>query len=68
MLSKKDIYKYIHNKNASYCPYCQSEDSLYFSSIEIEQNQAYQDVSCHNCGKMWADVYILTTIAEIEED
>ena len=63
-LSRREIKKYL-NGNEPYCPYCMGKD-LGYGSIEIEGNGAYQEVSCHACGRRWADSYQLVGLVEID--
>lgn len=62
MLSEEKIKEYIEKDNPQ-CPYCNSEN-LYYDSIEIADNKAYQEISCIDCNNCWSDVYTLTTIRE----
>ena len=51
MLSEEKIKEYIEKDNPQ-CPYCNSEN-LYYDSIEIADNKAYQEISCIDCNNCW---------------
>lgn len=40
------------------CPFCQSP-SITGHSIEVDGAEAKQEVTCHDCGSAWLDVYEL---------
>jgi len=63
-LSRREINQYL-NANEPYCPYCKGKD-LGYGSIEIEGQGAYQEVTCHTCGRRWADSYRLVGLVEID--
>lgn len=52
-------------RRGSCCPYCRSE-SITGESVDIEGNQAYQEVSCQECCRTWRDIYRLDSVEEIE--
>jgi len=53
-LTNEQIDKYLDNSYC--CPFCGSED-LEWGPIDIEDTEAYQEVTCQGCGKEWQDVY-----------
>ena len=47
------------------CPWCNSID-IEGGPIEIDSNEALQEVGCLECGKGWIDVYRLYDVYEME--
>jgi hypothetical protein len=56
--------RYLENKGTK-CPHCSSGD-IEDRSVDIGQGTANQEMSCGRCYAVWADVYKLTHIVEIE--
>ena len=65
ILTEEQKKKYLENGWAK-CPFCESED-ISGDSIDIEANEAWQNVSCSDCGKSWRDVYKLAFVETDEE-
>ena len=63
-LSRKEIKQYLI-ADEPYCPYCKGKN-LAYASIEIEGQGAYQQVTCNDCGRRWADSYQLVSLVEID--
>ena len=42
------------------CPRCGERNDLYYDSIEVDGDGAYQGVHCNKCGASWGDCYELT--------
>jgi transposase-like protein len=49
--------EYLSHKG-THCPFCDSEH-IHGGSVEIDGGSAHQEVTCHTCGKSWADLYNL---------
>jgi Zn ribbon nucleic-acid-binding protein len=45
----------------NHCPYCGSED-ITGSHMEVDGRDAWQEVTCTNCGRDWRDVYRLADV------
>jgi hypothetical protein len=52
MLSEQEYVE----RHGNICLFCRS-DCLEWDSIEVNGDQAYQEVYCHDCGAAWLDVY-----------
>ncbi len=65
-LTPEQKQKYIESNNANLCPFCESAD-ISGGSIEVAGKEAWQEVSCNECGENWRDVYTLA-FAETDED
>ena len=65
MLTEKQIFEYVDKveDEGSHCPYCKS-DQVEGSSITVEGNHAYQEMSCADCDETWDDMYRLVSIQE----
>lgn len=50
-----------------HCPYCGSDD-IVGGFIDVAYNQAFQVVSCSNCGEEWSDIYTLTGVEARDEE
>lgn len=48
------------------CPRCGS-DEIEGEEITIENGQAFQDVSCFQCGLRWQDQYLLNKFIILED-
>lgn len=48
------------------CPFCGS-DEISGDSVDIEAQQAWQNVDCQACGQSWRDVYKLAFVETDEE-
>lgn len=44
------------------CPFCDAEYSQEGGLVEIDENQAHQDVTCTECDESWTNVYTLSDI------
>lgn len=62
MLTKKECKEYI-DKMGCHCPYCDSSDII-GEGVEIEANEAYQQMFCNVCDRGWTDEYKLVRIIE----
>ena len=49
------------------CPYCRAE-SIEGGFIQVEAGEAFQDMSCSQCGNQWQDVYRLVDVVPIEKE
>ncbi len=65
-LTAKKIEKYL--KRGSSCPLCRSALSLEGESVEVEGNEARQEMSCFECGLIWTDIYVLARIELAETE
>jgi len=63
ILTAEQKQKYMESRG-SICPFCGSTD-ISGGSVNIEAAQAWQNVSCNDCGETWRDVY---TLAFVETD
>lgn len=45
------------------CPHCESTH-LVGGSVDVDRGNAFQEVSCLDCGRSWIDEYILTGWSE----
>jgi len=64
MLTPEQIKEYLENPNT--CPCCKSND-IEGDHIEPSDKSASQIIRCLSCGKKWLDVYILTSVEEVED-
>ena len=48
------------------CPYCDS-DELMGGHAEFDDNYAWRNVVCENCGKEWTEVLTLTGAQPLKE-
>jgi len=62
-LTKKQVKSYVKAGGVK-CPYCNSEQ-IVCRSVDIDAGDAYQDISCLDCGKEWIDVYNLVGVISI---
>ncbi len=46
----------LHHINTGECPYCGSAD-LYWDVVELQEESAYQAVTCHQCDRAWDNIY-----------
>lgn len=46
-------------KRFGHCPYCESDTNIEGGLVEIDGNEAFQDVKCAKCGGEWTDIYQL---------
>ncbi len=65
-LTVRKIEKYL--KRGSSCPLCRSALSLEGESVEIEGNEARQEMSCSDCDLRWIDIYVLARIEVAETE
>ena len=56
--------KLAYLRRGSSCPYCRSE-SVTGESVDIEGNQASQEVACQECERTWRDIYRLVGVEEL---
>lgn len=54
------------NSGGGHCPFCNNTD-ITGGFIEVRGNGTSQDVHCSNCGAVWTDGYILTTVLITQE-
>ena len=47
------------------CPFCGSAD-IAGGSMSFDWSEIAQEVSCHECGEMWTDVYKLAGVADAD--
>jgi uncharacterized Zn finger protein len=47
------------------CPFCGGA-TLEGHEVEIQEGKAWQRVDCDDCGKSWADNYVLKGYTELE--
>lgn len=60
-LTQDDVNRYVEEGGAE-CPYCGDDGGIEGSSVDIEQGQAYQEITCVSCGAYWTDCYRLERI------
>jgi hypothetical protein len=65
-LTSEQIKNYLEN-GGNKCPYCGSEN-ISGGHFETDSNEAWQPVSCDDCGREWSDLYRLVGIYEESED
>jgi transposase-like protein len=46
--------------HGAHCPFC-SSDEIEGDGVEIDGGDAYQDVTCNDCGAEWSDRYQLAS-------
>lgn len=56
--------KYLDH-SGNICPYCGSRDISNDGDVETDDNYAWRDVICDDCGSTWRDLYTLTGAEEI---
>lgn len=59
-LNEKEVKWYLDHKGVK-CPKCHSSD-IEGQEVTVEAGEAYQDVSCSECGYRWQDVYQLVDV------
>ena len=57
-LTRRQAAAYVKDGWA-HCPYCKSEN-IEGGSVDIEGNEAFQEVTCNDCESVWQDVFTLT--------
>ena len=64
-ITKSDIKSYIRS-NGIKClnPECSGND-LQGGPVEIDGGEAWQEVTCSECGRMWTDIYKLSGVSNI---
>lgn len=60
----KDAQDYVNNCGA-YCPACRTTQ-ITGGTIDIDGTEAFQEVSCNNCGASWNDLYRLVGFDDLE--
>jgi hypothetical protein len=65
-LTPEQKQKYIEANNANLCPFCESAD-ISGEHIEVAGKEAWQEVSCNECGEGWRDVYALAFVETDDE-
>ncbi len=50
---------------ANLCPFCESAD-ICGESVDIDEREAWQEVSCNQCYERWRDVYKLAFVEDAE--
>lgn len=45
--------------NGSRCPYCQSGNIMAVEQVQCDGPEGTQAVECHDCGKLWYDLWEL---------
>ena len=63
MLTEEQKKEYL--ENSVLCPFCKSDD-IETGQRDFGNNQIWQNVWCHDCGKRWQDIYTLTNVEEDE--
>lgn len=63
-LTKAQRKNYVEN-GYSHCPKCKSSN-IEAGSLEVSDNQVWQDVKCLDCGLEYNDIYTLTSV-EVRE-
>lgn len=53
--------KYLET-GGEYCPFCNSRNIMTLGNLEADCGGADQEVECHDCGKIWLDVYELVDV------
>lgn len=49
----------------SQCPFCKSHQ-IEGDHVHVEAGEAWQEVSCLDCDRIWSEIYTLSYIEEIE--
>ena len=62
-LTDEQKTKYL--ENPGHCPNCGSEQ-IEGGSIDVEGENAYQQVSCNDCDQQWNDIYQLVGVEGVE--
>ena len=57
----EDIQEYIESEHGG-CPNCGKNVDVTGGSFEVSDNQAWQEVTCNECGCKFNDVYTLTDV------
>jgi len=55
--------EYLERKGEN-CPYCNSRNIMGIENIQADGEGAHQSVECHDCGKLWKDIYKLVDVTE----
>lgn len=63
-MEKRTQEEYV--KASGHCPYCGSDQIEGVGSVEVEGDNAYQDIYCLKCHKSWTDEYKLVGFTESE--
>jgi len=50
-------------KSSNHCPFCDSEQ-IEGESLDVNGNEAWQPISCIECGRRWLDIYTLIGFEE----
>lgn len=50
------------------CPVCEADGHMSGGSIDINGNQATQNIDCGMCGAYWTDVYILSQYDNLHDN
>jgi len=58
METKKDNYI----KNPHECPHCKSKNIMSLGNFENDENWVSVEVECHDCGKLWKEIYTLNDV------
>jgi len=45
-----------------FCPFCEGRAIEHSSKFESEFDQAYREIKCNDCGKIWVEIYHLFDI------
>jgi formate dehydrogenase maturation protein FdhE len=65
ILTKEQKKKYMES-GGGVCPVCGSQD-ISGGFVEVQAQEAWQNVSCSDCGESWRDVYKLAFVETDEE-
>ena len=65
-LTEKRLEAYL--QKGACCPRCGEAVSITGEGVEVENNEAVQEMHCSACDFLWTDVYRLYTIRAREED
>ena len=65
-LTVKKIEKYL--KRGASCPRCGEEVSIEGEQLNVDGNEARQEMSCFECGLIWTDIYVLARIELAETE
>jgi transcription elongation factor Elf1 len=49
-----------------YCPFCGSDD-ISAGPLDADYGQAWSNVECQNCKRVWKDIYTLSDIEEVAQ-
>ena len=64
-LTKDRVAAYVDGGGEA-CPFCGALN-LSGDGIDIEYGQAFQEITCPECGEVWTDVYFLDHIFQMED-